>query len=200
MINAYPLQWPAHWPRTSSPERHPSMVRDFTRNRDEVIKQLDLLGATTVMISSNIVARLDGIPRSGQREPDDHGVAVYFTLNGEQQCIPCDKWDSVAQNLRAVAMTVEALRGIERWGAKEMVNAAFRGFKALPAEAIVTPYTSKPWHEVLEVSPEASFETIQAAYRAHLKKHHPDQGGREANFLEVQRAWEEAKSARGTAA
>nr|WP_241734173.1 DnaJ domain-containing protein [Dietzia natronolimnaea] len=76
-----------------------------------------------------------------------------------------------------------------------MVNAAFRGFKALPAEAIVTPFTAKPWHEVLEVSQTASPETIRAAYRAQLKKHHPDHGGTDADFMAVQRAFEQATEA-----
>ena len=192
MIAANPLQWPAHWPRTSTPSRHPAMTRDFTRNRDEVIRQLDMLGARELVISSNLRTRLDGFPLAKQREPEDSGVAVYFTLDGTQQCIPCDKWDTTAQNLRAVALTIEALRGIERWGAKEMVNAAFRGFKALPAEAIVTPFTAKPWHEVLEVAPTASPETIKAAYRAQVKKHHPDHGGDEANLVAVRRAYEQA--------
>src|SRR5687768_10891438 len=106
MIDAYPLQWPPAWARTSAPERHPSMVRDFNRNRDEVVRQLDLLGTSNVVISTNMQTRLDGIPRSGQREPQDSAIAVYFTLNGEQQCIPCDKWDTVSQNLRAVALTI----------------------------------------------------------------------------------------------
>jgi DnaJ-domain-containing protein 1 len=170
------------------------MARDFTRNRDEVVKQLDLLRARNVVISTNMQPRGDGLPYAKQREPQDSGVAVYFDLNGEQQCIPCDKWDTVAQNLRAVALTIEALRGIERWGAKEMVNAAFRGFKALPAEAIITPYTAKPWHEVLELAPTASPETIKAAYRSMLHRHHPDKGGDERRFQEVQRAYAEAKA------
>ncbi|WP_439946483.1 J domain-containing protein [Streptomyces sp. BBFR109] len=192
MIDAFPLQWPAAWPRTSMPERHPSMVRDFNRNRDDVIRQLDLLGASSVVVSTNMQARLDGTPRSGQREPSDSGVAVYFNLNGEQQCIPCDKWDTVSQNLRAVALTIEALRGLDRWGAKEMVNAAFRGFKALPANAIVTPYKAQPWHEVLEVVPTASPEVIKAAYRQKMLKAHPDQGGSSSAFEEVQRAYKES--------
>ena len=87
--------------------------------------------------------------------------------------------------------TVEALRGIERWGAKEMVNAAFRGFKALPESSIVTPYQKRAWYDVLEVSPNASPEIIKAAYRQKLLKTHPDKGGSPAEFQEVRDAWKE---------
>ncbi|MBB0995716.1 J domain-containing protein [Dietzia maris] len=192
MTTAYPLQWPSHWPRTEVPQRHGSMSRGFASNRDALLRELELLGAEDVVISSNLALRRDGLPYAGQAQPDDRGIAVYFTLDGEEQCIPCDKWDTVEQNLRAVSLTVEALRGLDRWGAKEMVNAAFRGFKALPAKAIVTPFTAKPWHEILEVTQTASAETIKAAYRAQLKKHHPDHGGTEAGLIAVQRAYEQA--------
>lgn len=192
MIDAYPLQWPAHWPRTKSPARHGSMSRKFGMNRDDVIRQLELLGAQQIVISSNLSLRRDGLPYAGQAQPDDRGVAVYFTLDGENQCIPCDKWDNVEQNLRAVALTVEALRGLDRWGAKEMVDAAFRGFKALPATAIVTPYTKRAWYEVLEVSQTASPEVIKAAYRQKMLKAHPDQGGSTEAFQEVQTAFKES--------
>jgi hypothetical protein len=141
-----------------------------------------------------MMIRQDGLLYAKQRMPDDRGVAVYFNLNGEQQCIPCDKWSHVQDNLQAIRLTVEALRGLERWGAKEMVNAAFRGFKALPESAIVTPFTARAWYEVLEVSPNASSETIKAAYRSMLHKHHPDKGGDELQFKEVQRAYQEAQA------
>ena len=95
--------------------------------------------------------------------------------------------------MRAIEKTIGALRGLERWGAKEMVNAAFRGFKALPESVIVTPYTKRPWHEVLEVSPTASTETVKAAYRSMLFKHHPDQGGDPITFQEIQDAYNEYK-------
>jgi hypothetical protein len=151
------------------------------------------MGATNIVVNSNMMYKNDGTPYARQGNIDDTGVAVYFTLNGEQQCIPCDKWRAIGENLRAVNKTIEALRGLDRWGAKEMVNAAFRGFKALPESVIVTPYTARLWHEVLEVSPDASIEVIKAAYKAKLHQVHPDKGGSEAAFAEVQKAFREAK-------
>jgi hypothetical protein len=65
-----------------------------------------------------------GRPYVGQRISDS-GAAVYFTRKGRDQCIACDKWDSVRDNLHAIGKTIEALRGIDRWGTGEMVDAAF---------------------------------------------------------------------------
>lgn len=75
-----------------------------------------------------------------------------------------------------------------------MVTAAFAGFKALPASASAAPEIPvRPWHEVLEVSPTASMEIREAAYRSLLKRRHPDvSGGSELAFMELRRAFTEA--------
>lgn len=192
MIDAYPLQWPAAWPRTQYPQ-NAKFKTPFSYARDNLLRELDLLGATNVVISSNMMIRQDGLMYAKQRTPDDRGVAVYFDLNGEQQCIPCDKWSQVQDNLQAIRLTVEALRGLERWGAKEMVNAAFRGFKALPS-AIVTPPPDRPkrdWWVVLGTTRDASPAEVKQAYRRAQATAHPDAGGSDQDFQEVQAAYEE---------
>jgi len=190
--NRYPLTWPPAWPRTKYPQRARFDTSQSTA-QSGILRELSLLGATNVIISTNIELRRDGLPYAKQpRADEDRGVAVYFTLDGQQQCIPCDKWNTIADNMQAIRKTIEALRGLDRWGAKEMVNAAFRGFKALPESgSIVTPYSPRPWHEVLQVSPDASGPVVRAAYKQLALKTHPDQGGSDAEFQEVQRAWNE---------
>lgn len=190
MIEAYPLQWPIAWPRT----KYPTRARfDTSGNKAKVglLNELRLLKASNIVVSSNAQLRRDGLPYVGQRL-EDCGVAVYFTLNKEQQCIPCDKWDSLDDNIQAVRKTVEALRGLERWGAKEMVNAAFRGFKALPESIIMGEHTARAWYEVLEVSQNAPESVIKAAYKAQLHLKHPDKGGKQWEFEELQKAFKEA--------
>lgn len=76
-----------------------------------------------------------------------------------------------------------------------MVDAAFRGFKALPESVIVTPYTARAWYDVLEVSQTASPEVIKAAYRQQMLKAHPDQGGSPEAFAEVQQAFQQSGAA-----
>ena len=197
MAEAYPLQWPAGWPRTKKPQRSRFGQRNsqgyglkditMTRARDHLFAELDRLGSRNVVLSTNLALRNDGLPRANQRKPDDTGVAVYFTLNGDQKCFPCDKWNRVEDNIYAIAKTIEALRGIERWGSKQMVDATFNGFKALPE-----PGAAEPWHQVLGVYPEASEELIKAAYRRLCLKHHPDHGGTADAFNRIKKAYEEA--------
>lgn len=109
-IDAWPLAWPATWPRTDYPERSRFGV-SFAVARDELLYELDLLGATDVVISSNVELRRDGLPYANRPEPIDTGVAIYFTIDSRQQCIPVDRWDRVKDNLRAAGLTIQALRG-----------------------------------------------------------------------------------------
>lgn len=195
MTDAYPLQWPAAWPRSKS-----TQPAQFKVTMGEAVQQLyeelDRLGATNVVVSSNMRLRLDGRPLASQNRMEDEGVAVYFTYNGAQQCIPCDKWATVKDNVRAIGLTVQALRGLERWGAKEMVTAAFQGFKALPETIIMGEHTARAWWEVLQVAQTADWDVIEAAYKRLLHKTHPDTGGSDFAVQEVINAFKQAKEGR----
>lgn len=191
MIDAYPLQWPPAWPRTARP-RPARFDTNFGAARKALMNELRMLGATDIVISSNVALRRDNLPYAGQKQPDDPAIAVYFKLNGENQCVPCDKWSRTEDNLQAIRKTIEALRGLERWGAKEMVNAAFRGFKALPESVIVTPNTSRTWWEVLGVEMDAPEHIIRLAYKKLAFEKHPDHGGSDYEFAELQRAYKQA--------
>jgi hypothetical protein len=132
--------------------------------------------------------------RTANQRITDTGVAVYFTRKSREQAIACDEWDSIGDNLQAVAKTIEALRGIDRWGTGEMVDAAFQGFTAIPASASagIQVRPKRRWYEVLGVSPDAPREVIEAAGKAMQRKTHPDAGGSDADFQDVQDAIGEA--------
>lgn len=184
-IESYPLYWPEGWPRTKYPQ-HARFQTKQNRAQMAIVRELNLLGATNIIISTNQEIRRDGLPYVNQSRMDDVGVAVYFDRDGSNQCIPCDKWLTLADNMQAIAKTIEALRGLERWGAKDMVDAAFRGFKALPESVIVT---EEPWYTVLGVEPDAPASFIRNAYRDLVKKHHPDIGGDPKEFERIQNAY-----------
>lgn len=202
-VEAYPLQWPPHVPRTPTHQRaranfgrvvvEKSQYTDASwkrrarltigQSRDRLLDELDRLGAKHAVISSDLVLRNDGLPRSGQRTPDDPGVAVYFLLDGEQHCMPCDRWDRIEDNLAAVAKHVEAVRGIARWGVGD-VKAAFAGFKALPASTSAV----KQWWDVLGVDPRCTVDEINTAFRRLVRTRHPDAGGSHEAMAELNAA------------
>lgn len=193
MIDAYPLSWPAHWPRNQYPE-HSRFDTPADAARSGILRELELLGATNVIISTNLELDRTGRPFARQRAIADTGVAVYFDLDGQQRCLPCDKWKLIQDNLHAIELTISALRGLSRWGAKEIVAAAFQGFQALPAGT-----SSGSWWQTLEVQSTASELEIEGAYRKLAKLHHPDVGGDPMTFHRINDAYRQAKSVRRTA-
>lgn len=85
------------------------------------------------LVSSNLKLNMSGLPRSDQGEPTDPGVAVYWvTRKGERRVMAIDIYNRVADNIAAVARTLEYMRGIERHGGASIQERAFTGFTALP--------------------------------------------------------------------
>lgn len=173
MSEAYPLHWPEGWPRTQKPERSRFDV-SHGRAQAELLDQLRLMGARYVVISTNVELRRDGLPYAGRRAPEDCGVAVYFQRRGKQMTFACDRWDRVSDNIRAISKTIEAMRGIERWGASDMMERAFAAFEALPPSG--APVQASCW-DILGIEPGADTTVIKAMWRKRLKTAHPDQGG-----------------------
>ena len=180
-----PLEWPNHIPRTSRPEqsRFKARNRSYFAAGRELQAEVGRLGDSNPVITVSLRLRQDGLPYAVQRPPEDPGVAVYFVMGGKQRCMACDRWLYIQENLHAVTLTIQALRGIERWGSSAMVQSAFQGFQALPAP------DGDP-RAVLNVGPNASWEVIVKAYKAQRFEHHPDRGGDPEKFIQVQEAFE----------
>lgn len=161
-----------------------------------MLAELRRLGCTRddVVISTNLQLRLDGLPRSNQAEPADPGVAVYWqTTKGEPKVMAIDLYDRVADNLAAIAASIEALRAIERHGGAAILDRAFTGFTALPAPGQTT---ARGWREVLGVGPEErDFAKVQDKYRRLAAVHHPDRGGTAELMSELNWAWNQAQEA-----
>ena len=201
-IQAYPLAWPPGWKRTRQQDRERArFYRNETRyesgNRREymcdltvadgvkrTLEQLKLMGVSEhhIRISTNVQTRRDGLPRSGAVEPGDTGVAVYWTdPRGQRRCMAIDFYDRVADNLAAVAATLNAMRAIKRHGGAEILDRAFAGFRALPAP--------EQWWQVLGLlTDHPTEEQIQAAWRELAKNHHPDRGGDETRMARINEA------------
>lgn len=182
--DAYPLHWPHGWPRTRSPQSSRFDVSSFAVVRDNLFREIKLLGGTYIVLSTNIPLRRDGLPYSGMRQPDDKGVAVYFQRRGRSMVFACDRWNKIEDNIRAVEKTIEAVRGIDRWGASEMMERAVQAFEALPPP-------QSCW-EILGLRPGASSDDVTRAYRDKARKAHPDAGGSNAAMAELNRARDEA--------
>lgn len=174
--SGFPLQWPDGYPRSKT-----RMKSSFTSHGERLTiaaaigrlrQQMDLLRATGAVLSTNLELRLDGLPRSNQTEPVDPGVAVYFRLRGKATCMPCDRFNRVADNIAAIAHHIDAVRRIERYGVAS-VEQMFTGFQAIRSSS------SKPWRETLGFKPEQTItlDMIKRRHRELAQQIHPDVNG-----------------------
>jgi len=190
----YPLAWPEGWKRTPSYQRKTARFGRAGRaltlidGLQRVLDELEKLGIRQddVIISTNLLTRLDGLPRSGQSRPADSGVCVYWQKSQKEpmRCMAIDRYTEVADNLGAIAATLDAMRAIERHGGAAILDRAFTGFMALPA-----PAAAASWRVVLELGIGLPTEyEINTAYRRLASKHHPDKGGDPAKMAELNAA------------
>lgn len=201
---AYPLAWPAGWERTPPHERRRSTFSvPPGRARDELVAEVKRLGGRSMVISTNAALRRDGLPYAGQKNPEDPGVAVYWLTRGnEWRVVACDRWRSVDENIRAVGLTLGALRGLERWGASGVLDRAFQGFKALPGgDTAAAPALRRPWPAVLGVehlvgtlANDELLVIAETKFRKLAREMHPDAptGNAEA-FIELSDAIGQAR-------
>ncbi len=215
-MNRYPLTWPAGWKRTEPGRRIRGKFgratkfgtegsgyvagRPLTMNEaiTRLLGELHRMGIQygNAIISTNVPVRLDGLPRGDQREPQDPGAAVYWERGKSQKVMAIDLYTKVADNIAALAATIEAMRAIERHGGTIVLERAFTGFDALPAPGQTAV---RGWREVLGVgSLPATMSDVEATYKALRSKHHPDKGGSAETFHAVQMAYEQARAEIGS--
>lgn len=186
MTQAYPLQWPIG--RKRSPMPVPGVFKNCNHDRciRELVAELERLGAENVVVSTNQPIRADGMPYAAKRIISDPGVAVYFTRNDKPLSFACDQYDTIPKNMRGITKTIEAMRGIERWGSKQMMEQAFTGFEALPHLA------TEHWTEVFNLPGDAPCALVEKQYKVMRSETHPDKpSGNATQFDRVQKAWDQ---------
>ena len=191
-ITASPLTWPDGWKRSKRQQASNFKKYSIAIATDFVLEELRRMGVrrNNVIISTDLELRQDGLPYSNQRTPDDVGAAVWWSgKDGIQKVIALDKYNRIACNIYAIGKTIEAMRGIERWGSGEILERTFTGFYALPGPDHVV---GRSWRDVLDYYGDDLCEA-ETAYRKAMMKTHPDRGGSDEAFHEVLQAWEQAQ-------
>lgn len=109
---------------------------------DVLDRELRMLGAKNAEMLVAIAPsdfRLDGSPRA--RAVAAHpGVILSFDSNVGHLSYPCDTYTTWQDNLRAIALALEALRKVDRYGVTKR-GEQYRGFLALEATAAPAGFT-----------------------------------------------------------
>ncbi|WP_243063223.1 hypothetical protein [Humibacter sp. RRB41] len=157
-------------------------------------RELRMLGATNqVMLVAISPAdfRLDGKPRA-QAKAEHSGVILSFTTKLGDLSYPCDTFTTWTDNLRAIALALEALRKVDRYGVTSH-GEQYRGFLALEATAIPGGFATTDdalaflgkfiglGHAEMRLIAGAPSRALRRAQR----EAHPDTGGDAAMFQRV---------------
>lgn len=212
MAEAHPLQWPDGWPRTPH-----ARMRDgrgdfgrfeqqdgrsyrskrpltFAEARDSLIAAAKKIGAEHIVLSSNFALRSDGLPRHDRRRPDDQGAAIYFKRGDRQLVMARDAYQRAEENMRSIALALEAMAQLERHGGGVMMDKAFAGFTALPPPAGSAP--ARPWRNVFQFDPDfpgalrsaEAVSILTTRFRDQAATAHPDRGGSAEAMAELNAA------------
>lgn len=194
------------WPgsKTENWKRKASLFKAaYSKTLDLLEGELKKIAAKDILIQTWMQReqiRNDGWPKSNAAKPKEPGVILTFVRAGKTVSMPCDKYRDWEDNLRAIALSLQALRAVDRYGVTQS-GEQYRGWESLPppsspnnidaAEEIISRWSSVP-KEWIRKDPVQAATAINEA----LKRTHPDKGGRTKDFLAVQRA---SKIMRGAA-
>ncbi len=157
--------------------------------------ELSKLNAKNIVIQAQFEPkeiRQDGWPRSSAR-PKGPAIIVSFKGSMGPISFPCDRYTAWEDNLYAIALSLEALRAVDRHGVTQNAE-QYKGWTQIAApaaEGFSSALQASAWlakeASVVDGRP-LSGEALTFAYRVAAKTSHPDTGGDVAKFRQLQDA------------
>lgn len=194
-LKAGPIRhWPGELTRTRTRSQFKAGLRDTLQLLDREVwhltanrTQRDSLEMLIAIPAGSDSWRLDGRPRANA-VPEHPGVIVALDSRFGHLSYPCDTFTTWQDNLRAVALALEALRKVDRYGVTKR-GEQYRGFLAIEATAAPAGFASaNTATEFLErvagIGP-ASVAGLATVLRRAQRETHPDRGGDAATFQRV---------------
>jgi len=185
---------------------------ELTRNRERSLfdtpwgKTLDLLekelrylrGKNPIMQIAVTEAeiRLDGRVYANAR-PSHPGVILTFDSKHGPLSYHTDRYTEFQDNVRAIVLSLEALRKVDRYGVSKE-GSQYAGYKRLPPAGEATKrittadeaatFIEKQFPEVTAAQILSSSPLFETAYRQSARRLHPDHGGDNDAWIDLQDA------------
>ena len=188
---------PAKWPALITSKRTAGTFRENWSGTLKVLaRELRALNAREVVLHMDVRiedVRSDGMVRADARPGPM--VILAFTSGPNRLSFPCDRFNWWQTNVRAIALALEALRKVDRYGVQ--TGKQYEGFRALPPGASngVPTMTAEEAAQILAEHSdlpasviEHDAQTARVAARLARTATHPDRGGDTAIFQKVEAA------------
>lgn len=187
---------PSAWPQAlTKGRRSPQFRSPLSATLDLLETELEAIKARDIVIETAHAQRdirNDGWPRADARVPSFPGVILSFdSVHGPLRyltdtfeagsyyvsgkgSVRIQGWEA---NLRAIALSLEALRAVDRYGVSKR-GEQYRGWGALPPGTPMGPaMTVEAACRLLGLGMTPMPEGVKVAFRRLAKEAHPDAGG-----------------------
>lgn len=172
------------WPGTPTPYGKRQRLT-FTTRSHETLKLLDrelrhlcAKNVTLYTYHDETDIRQDGLPKASAKVPSDSGVILSFDSCFGPLSFPCDTFTRWQDNLRAIALTLEYWRTVDRYGVTER-GEPYTDWKPLtPANDVLLPEDAAVFISSYSIFAPMDIlgirQTFIAAYKQAAKHLHPD--------------------------
>lgn len=190
-----------NWPRefTAERQRRNPFRTNFEKTRRKLLQELGKLEAHTVVVQiafpEREISPVTGWPRA-DRSPEHPGVIVNAdTKHGALKWV-CDAFEEWTANVHAIALTLDRLRRAELYGVTRK-GEQYIGWRLLPGPITAAATTMSIEAAARFVSQHAdvgadrlikSRAAWEKAYRTASRKLHPDAGGAQNDWKQLQDA------------
>jgi hypothetical protein len=173
---------------------------DWSSTCDLLDRELEQIKTTTAVLQLNVPtsAISSAGTLKGNAFPKEPGVILCFDSKHGPKQFPCDTFYEWRHNVRAIALGLEALRAVDRYGITRN-GEQYTGWARIEGPTHTGPIQMTPelalqtaarlagWSEMQFVgTPSAA--ALEIIFREAEKRTHPDRGGNQADFVELQKA------------
>jgi hypothetical protein len=191
-------KWPGEWPKSV---RHAAFKATYPQTLKLLETELRQLRAKAIVIQAYFRTnqiRQDGWPYADAR-PSRAGVVLSFQSSKGAFSFPCYRYAKFEDNMRAIALSLEALRAVDRYGVTQRAE-QYQGWKQLESPGAAATFSSAEeaarFISIKAYGDEKAADSIlqsedarKLAYRSAARLLHPDaKGGMHEEFVLLQQA------------